>query len=120
MQTKQTNRKALEYYLKLCYPITIYLEPEGGYVAPIKALPGCITQGETPDEMMADIEEAQQLWIETVYEQGNEISLPSDNFLSGYIGAEEAVLSVKQTLYNYGTTSVQTALLIVLKILNWE
>ena len=79
MQTKQANRKALEHYLKLRYPITVYPEAEGGYVALIKDLPGCITQGETPDEIMANIEEARQLWIETVYEHGDEIPLPSDD-----------------------------------------
>ncbi|MBW4690496.1 MAG: type II toxin-antitoxin system HicB family antitoxin [Lyngbya sp. HA4199-MV5] len=79
MQTKQANRKALEHYLSLRYPITIYPEAEGGYVAVIKDLPGCITQGETPDEIMANIEEARQLWIETVYEHGDEIPLPSDD-----------------------------------------
>lgn len=49
-------------------------------MALIKDLPGCITQGETPDELMATIEEARQLWIETVYEHGDEIPLPSDDF----------------------------------------
>lgn len=79
MQTKQANRESLEHYLKLRYPITVYPEAEGGYVAMIKALPGCITQGETPDEIMANSEEARQLWIETVYESGGEIPLPSDD-----------------------------------------
>jgi antitoxin HicB len=61
MQTRQINRNALEHYLNLRYPITVYPEPEGGYIAMIKDLPGCITQGETPDESMANIEEARQL-----------------------------------------------------------
>ena len=80
MQTKQASRESLEHYLHLRYPITVYPQPEGGYVAMIKDLPGCITQGETPDELMANIEEARQLWIETVYEHGDEIPLPSDDF----------------------------------------
>ncbi|MBD2074754.1 type II toxin-antitoxin system HicB family antitoxin [Phormidium sp. FACHB-592] len=80
MQTKWASRESLEHYLHLRYPITVYPEPEGGYVAMIKDLPGCITQGETPDEIMANIEEARQLWIETVYENGDEIPLPSDAF----------------------------------------
>lgn len=80
IQTKQTSRKALEHYLSLRYPITIYPEADGGYVALIKDLPGCITQSETPDEIMANIEEARQLWIVTVYEHGDEIPLPSDAF----------------------------------------
>ncbi|XHX76958.1 MAG: type II toxin-antitoxin system HicB family antitoxin [Stenomitos frigidus ULC029] len=80
MQTKQASRESLEHYLNLRYPITVYPETEGGYVAMINDLPGCITQGETPDEIMANIEEARQLWIETVYEHGDEIPLPSDDF----------------------------------------
>ncbi len=81
MQTKQASREPLEHYLNLRYPLTVYSEPEGGYVAMIKDLPGCITQGETPDEIMANIEEARQLWIETVYEHGDEMPLPSDDSL---------------------------------------
>jgi antitoxin HicB len=69
---------SLQDYLRLSYPVTLYPEPEGGYVAMIKDLPGCMTQGETPDEVMANIEEARQLWIETAFEFGDEIPLPSD------------------------------------------
>jgi predicted RNase H-like HicB family nuclease len=76
---QQASREPLEHYFNLRYPITIYPEADGGYVAMIKDLPGCIAQGETPDEIMANIEEARQLWIETVYEHGDEIPLPSDD-----------------------------------------
>jgi predicted RNase H-like HicB family nuclease len=78
MQTNKTNPKPLEYYLRLTYAVTIYPEPEGGYVAIIKDLPGCMTQGETADEVMANIEEARQLWLESAYEYGDPIPLPSD------------------------------------------
>lgn len=81
-QTKNTNPKSLEYYLGLTYAVTIYREPEGGYVALIKDLPGCMTQGETPDEFMANIEDARKLWIETAYEFGDEIPLPADMLVS--------------------------------------
>jgi predicted RNase H-like HicB family nuclease len=40
-------------------------------VAQIKDLPGCLTQGETLDETIANIKEARQLWIETAYEAGD-------------------------------------------------
>jgi antitoxin HicB len=69
--------KPLEYYLNLRYPITLYPEAEGGYVAKIIDLPGCMTQGETLEEIMANINEARELWIETVYEGGRKIPLPS-------------------------------------------
>ncbi|MBW4543235.1 MAG: type II toxin-antitoxin system HicB family antitoxin [Symplocastrum torsivum CPER-KK1] len=67
----------MEYYLNLQYPVTLYLDPEGGYVVQIKDLPGCLTQGETLDEAIANINEARELWIETAYEAGDEIPLPS-------------------------------------------
>jgi antitoxin HicB len=70
--------KPQEYFLKLSYPITLYPDAEeGGYVAEIKDLPGCLTQGDTLEETMQNITEAKELWIETAYEAGREIPLPS-------------------------------------------
>jgi len=78
---KQIEQSPLEYYLKLQYPITLYPDIEG-YVAQIKDLPGCLTQGETLEETMTNINEARELWIETAYEVGDNIPLPStdDNY----------------------------------------
>lgn len=68
----------LEYFLSLKYPISIYPEEEGGYTALIPDLQGCLTQGETLEEVIANIEEARELWIETVYFSGKkEIPMPS-------------------------------------------
>lgn len=70
-------RKILDYYLNLNYPITLYPDTEvGGYVAEIQDLPGCLTQGETLEEDLENINEARELWIETVYDDGGEIPLP--------------------------------------------
>jgi predicted RNase H-like HicB family nuclease len=70
----------LDYYLKLSYPITLYPDnEEGGYVVEIEDLPGCLSQGETLEEAIANINEARELWIETVYETGGEIPLPRTN-----------------------------------------
>jgi predicted RNase H-like HicB family nuclease len=74
---KKIERQSLEYYLSLKYPISIYLEEEG-YTVMIPDLPGCITQGETLEECIVNIEEARELWIETVYANGKkDIPLPS-------------------------------------------
>ncbi|MFQ4144963.1 type II toxin-antitoxin system HicB family antitoxin [Chlorogloeopsis sp. ULAP02] len=74
----QAELKSLDYYLNLNYPITLYPDvEEGGYVAEIKDLPGCLTQGETLEETIDNIAEARELWIETIYEKGDEIPLPS-------------------------------------------
>lgn len=72
------KRKPLEYYLGLKYPVTLVSCPEGGYFVQIEDLPGCMSQGETPEEAMEMIEEAKQLWLECTYEDGMEIPLPRD------------------------------------------
>ena len=63
---KKIERQSLEYYLSLKYPIFIYPE-EVGYTLIIPDLPGCMTQGKTLKECIVNIEEARELWIETVY-----------------------------------------------------
>jgi len=73
-----TERRELEYYLNLRYPVTVHPDPEGGFVAEIEELPGCMTQAETLDEIFKAIEDARQLWIETAYNEGQDIPLPRD------------------------------------------
>jgi antitoxin HicB len=73
------SREPLEYYLSLPYSVTLDQDPEGGYVAHIKDLPGCFTQGETLEETMANIREAKELWIETAYDMNDPIPLPSNS-----------------------------------------
>ncbi|MGB3655792.1 MAG: type II toxin-antitoxin system HicB family antitoxin [Rivularia sp. (in: cyanobacteria)] len=76
------EKQLLEYYLKLQYPVTVYPDTDGGYVAEIKDLPGCLTQGETLEETMTNINEARELWLETVYENGEKIPLLSTDKIS--------------------------------------
>ena len=83
--------KDLEYYLKLRYPVTIYPDADGGFVAEIEKLPGCLTQGETLEETMANINEARELWLETLYEAGDKIPLPTtDDNYNGSLEREDA------------------------------
>jgi len=70
-------RRPVEDYLALAYPVTILADPDGGYVAAFPDLPGCLTQGETLAEVAAMAEDARRGWIETAYEQGQDIPLPS-------------------------------------------
>ena len=48
--------------------LTVILEPsdEGGFTAYVPALPGCISEGETTDEALANIREAIELYLEPV------------------------------------------------------
>jgi predicted RNase H-like HicB family nuclease len=37
---------------------------EGGFWAEVPSLPGCVTQGETMEELKANLHEAVELWLE--------------------------------------------------------
>ena len=48
---------------------TIIVEDEtGGYIAFVAALPGCHTQGDTLQELMDNVKEAIELYLETLTE----------------------------------------------------
>ena len=48
--------------------LKIVLEPsgEGGYTASVPTLPGCISEGDTREEALANIREAIELYLEPV------------------------------------------------------
>lgn len=76
--------KPIEYYLGQNYPITLYNAEEGGYVAELEDLPGCLTEGETVEEAIQNLDNARNAWIQTAYEDGVDIPLPrSDEEYSG-------------------------------------
>ena len=58
---------------------TVLLEPEadGGYVVSVPALPGCISQGDTRDEALANIREAIALYIEDCRDAGDPVPTES-------------------------------------------
>ena len=41
---------------------------EGGYWAEIPALPGCMTEGESMDEIVSNLQEAAEGWLEVANE----------------------------------------------------
>lgn len=53
--------------------LTAVVQPEpdaGGYSASIPALPGCHTQGETLDEVRANLREAAAGWLAVAHDEG--------------------------------------------------
>ena len=71
------RRKPLDFYLRLEYPFHVIADREGGYVINFPDLPGCFTQADSIDEVAAMAGEARQLWIETEYDDGHSIPMPS-------------------------------------------
>ncbi|MBN1869152.1 MAG: type II toxin-antitoxin system HicB family antitoxin [Candidatus Omnitrophica bacterium] len=88
MSTKnksQAKRKNLENeikkYLQLKYRIEMIPgKEEGGFVAIIPDLPGCISQGENEAEALKMIAEAKAAWIKATVESGKEVPVPRDQF----------------------------------------
>jgi len=62
----------------LRYPIIIYPAEEGGYVAEVVALKGCLVQGETVTECLEELDTVQALWIESARQNHEKIPTPSE------------------------------------------
>lgn len=75
--------KKLSYYMSLPYEIKITPSPEGGYVATIPDLPGCIPQGETRLEVLEMIEDAKICWLEAALDLGESIDEPDWDLYNG-------------------------------------
>jgi predicted RNase H-like HicB family nuclease len=43
--------------------VVVHEDETGGYWAEVPALPGCMTQGETMDEVMTNVREAIEGWL---------------------------------------------------------
>ena len=70
------KRKDLNYYLSLPYTIQITREDETTWFARVVELPGCMTEGDTPEEAADLILDALAGWIEIALEDGRPIPEP--------------------------------------------
>jgi Uncharacterized conserved protein len=59
----------------------VIFEPqeEGGYTATVPSLPGCISEGDTYDEALANIREAIALYLDSLQVDG--LPIPDENHL---------------------------------------
>ena len=58
-------------------------EEGGGYLIEFPDLPGCMSDGETIEEVLANGEEAKQDWIAAMREAGRPVSPPTVNAAEG-------------------------------------
>ncbi len=62
------------------YPVKLTRVDEDGdvfWLAEIPDLPGCMTDGATPDEALENLEDAKRLYVETLMEDGFDIPEPT-------------------------------------------
>lgn len=55
------------------YTVVLEQEADGGYVVSAPALPGCVSQGDTREEALANIQQAIGLYIEDCRDAGDPV-----------------------------------------------
>jgi predicted RNase H-like HicB family nuclease len=60
------------------YTVILQRESDGGYVAIVPALPGCVSQGDDRTEALKNIEEAIELYLEDVKAAGEQLPIEDE------------------------------------------
>lgn len=94
-KARRRKVKSLNEYLSLPYRLEIVPDSEGGFVASYPDLPGCLTCGETMEEVVAQANDAKREWLIAAMESGIKISEPDD--LDRYSG--EFKLRIPKSLH---------------------
>lgn len=63
------------------YNVVLELDPDGGYVAVVPALPGCYSQGDTVEQALANARDAIALTIEDMQANGEQVPDPSGELI---------------------------------------
>ena len=79
-----TMERTVERYMALPYRVELVPSVEGGYVVRLPDLPGCVSQGDTVEEALEMIRDAQRGWLEVMLENGRPIPEPTGD--AGYSG----------------------------------
>ena len=59
--------------MKVVYECVFEPQEEGGFTVTVPSLPGCISEGDTYEEALANVKEAIAAWIEVSREFGDDI-----------------------------------------------
>lgn len=70
--TNIENYSSLHYHMEIINDLS-----EGGYVASYSDLPGCLTCGDTLEEVVKNADEAKREWLLAAMEEGIDIPEPS-------------------------------------------
>jgi predicted RNase H-like HicB family nuclease len=60
------------------YTVILQKEEDGGYVATVPILPGCVSQGDTREEALKNIEEAIEVYLKDVRAAGESVPIEDD------------------------------------------
>jgi predicted RNase H-like HicB family nuclease len=65
------------------YTVILQRESDGGHAATVPAPPGCVSQGDTRAEVLKNIEEAIEFYLEDVRDAGEPIPVEADGEYGG-------------------------------------
>ena len=75
--------RSVEQYLELPYTFVVVhdvdVDGNQGWVAEVEELPGCISQGHSPEEAITRVRDAMSGWIAVALEDGVDIPVPEDD-----------------------------------------
>lgn len=60
------------------YTVVLEREPDGGFVASVPVLPGCVSQGDSREEALRNIREAAELYVEDCRAAGDPVPEEAD------------------------------------------
>jgi len=69
----------------LTYTVVFEKAKEGGYIAYVPMLPGCMTQGETFEETKDNIKDAIRAYVEVLKEDSDEIPMESEEHIAATV-----------------------------------
>lgn len=72
----KAEKRDLAHYMALPYTKSLRPDRDGDVVAQIRELPGCSAHGQDEREALADLEEAQRLWLEDCLNAGDPVPEP--------------------------------------------
>jgi len=78
--------RQVERSMGLPYRIELLPSEEGGYAVRIPDLPGCLSQGDTAEEAVEMIRDAQRGWLAVTLENGQSVPEPTAIERDGYSG----------------------------------
>ena len=76
MSKIKNEKHNLKYYLSLPYTIKLTSEEAGGFFAEIEELTGCMSQGETQEEALINLEQAKKMWLESMLKKNQVVPEP--------------------------------------------
>ena len=81
-------------------PLLLTQEPEGGFTVTSPILPKLMTEGDSIEEVMSNVQDALQAVIEAYQYMGRELPLAPNILETEFLSAADYVLKKNNELYN--------------------